>query len=63
MKRQKKKVSVHMTMSRLWIYNIAYEYFPLENKDVKFCFTVLILVGEKDSTSKVKAYCSEWSKR
>lgn len=42
---------------------IAYEYFPLENKDVVFSFPVLILVGEKDSTGKVKAYCEEWARQ
>lgn len=40
---------------------IAYEYFPRENKDVVFPFPVLILVGEKDKTGKVKAYCKEWA--
>lgn len=42
---------------------IAYEYFPRENKDVDFKFPVLILVGENDSTGRVKAYCIEWAKR
>ncbi len=42
---------------------IAYTYFPLENKDVTFPFPVLILVGEKDSTGKVKAYCKAWAKQ
>ena len=41
---------------------IAYEYFIVENKDVDFSFPILILVGEKDSTGKVKAYCKEWAK-
>ena len=42
---------------------IAYEYFIVENKDVDFSFPILILVGEKDSTGKVKAYCKEWAKQ
>lgn len=42
---------------------VAYEYFPMENKDVDFQFQVLILVGKKDSTGKVKTYCGEWAKR
>ena len=42
---------------------IAYEYFPLENKVVDFSFPVLILVGDKDRTGKVKAYCKEWAKQ
>lgn len=42
---------------------VAYEYFPMENKDVDFRFPVLILVGEKDSTGKVKSYCREWAKQ
>lgn len=42
---------------------VAYEYFPIENKDVNFPFPVLILVGEKDHTGKVKTYCREWAKQ
>lgn len=42
---------------------IAYEYFIAENKDVDFLFPVLILVGENDSTGKVKTYCKEWAKQ
>lgn len=42
---------------------VAYEYFSMENKDVNFRFPVLILVGEKDSTGKVKSYCREWAKQ
>lgn len=42
---------------------IAYAYFSMENKDVDFQFPVLILVGRKDSTGKVKAYCRKWAKR
>ena len=42
---------------------IAYEYFIVENKDVDFLFPVLILVGEKDRTGKVKTYCKEWAKQ
>ena len=40
---------------------IAYEYFPRENREVHFGFPVLILVGEKDSTGKVRTYCREWA--
>lgn len=43
--------------------NIAYGVFSEENKDVKFSFPVLILVGEFDKTGKVKKYCQEWSKK
>lgn len=42
---------------------IAYEYFPLENKNVNFLFPVLILVGDRDITGKVKTYCKEWAKQ
>ena len=42
---------------------IAYDYFPRENKDAAFLFPVLILVGEKDSTGKVKAYCKAWAEQ
>ena len=40
---------------------IAYEYFIVENIDADFGFPVVILVGEKDSTGKVRVYCKEWS--
>ena len=35
----------------------------LLSKNVDFSFPVLILVGEKDSTGKVKAYCKKWAKQ
>lgn len=41
---------------------VAYEFFPLENQEVDFSFPVLILVGEYDSTGKVKTYCKKWAK-
>ena len=41
---------------------IAYSGFLKENKDVKFAFPVLILIGEHDKTGKVKQYCEMWSK-
>ena len=42
---------------------IAYEKFSYENVNVAFSFPVLILIGDKDSTGKVKAYCIEWAKQ
>lgn len=42
---------------------IAYGYFTHENTDVTFQFPILILVGDKDSTGKVKAYCRAWAKQ
>ena len=42
---------------------IAYKYFAIENKNVTFSFPVLILVGDKDSTGKVKTYCQKWAKQ
>lgn len=42
---------------------IAYEYFARENKDVIFSFPVLLLLGENDSTGKVKAYCKAWAEQ
>lgn len=42
---------------------VAYEYFPIENKNVTYSFPVLILAGDKDSTGKVKAYCKKWAKQ
>ncbi|MBN2879726.1 MAG: alpha/beta hydrolase [Clostridia bacterium] len=40
---------------------IAYTGFLKENKDVKFDFPVLILLGEHDKTGKVRQYCEKWS--
>ncbi|MEX1376132.1 MAG: alpha/beta hydrolase [Eubacteriales bacterium] len=40
---------------------IAYSGFLKENKDVKFDFPVLILLGEYDKTGKVKNYCEAWA--
>ena len=42
---------------------IAYGKFTHENKNVMFQFPVLILVRDRDSTGKVKAYCKEWAKQ
>ena len=43
--------------------DIAYGGFVKENKDVKFNFPVLILLGEHDKTGKVKQYCEAWSEK
>lgn len=43
--------------------NAAYSEFPKENKDVKFNFPVLILLGEYDKTGKVAAYSKAWAKK
>lgn len=42
--------------------DIAYGEFAKENKDVDFKFPVLILLGDKDVTGKVKSYDIEWAK-
>ncbi len=42
---------------------IAYGYFARENTDAAFQFPILILVGDKDSTGKVKAYCKAWARQ
>jgi Predicted hydrolases or acyltransferases (alpha/beta hydrolase superfamily) len=42
---------------------IAYGGFLKENRDAKFDFPVLILLGEYDTTGKVKQYCIAWSKK
>lgn len=68
----KSRYSYHKMLSMLALLSkteiilqmqIAYEYFAHENKNVTFSFPVLILVGEKDSTGKVNAYCKEWAKQ
>lgn len=43
--------------------DIAYGVFTKENKNVNFSFPVLILLGEFDTTGKVKQYCEEWSRK
>ncbi len=40
---------------------IAYGEFVVENKDMSFSFPVLILLGDKDKTGKVKQYCEAWA--
>ena len=40
---------------------IAYGQFARENKDMKFSFPVLILLGDSDRTGKVRQYCEKWS--
>lgn len=41
----------------------AYGQFVRENRDAAFSFPVLILVGDRDSTGKVKAYCKAWAEK
>lgn len=41
--------------------HIVYACFARENRDVAFPFPVLILVGERDRTGKVMAYCRAWA--
>lgn len=43
--------------------SIAYGVFAQENRDMKFSFPVLILLGDGDHTGKVKQYCAAWSER
>lgn len=42
---------------------IAYGGFLKENKDVRFDFPVLILLGQYDRTGKVSQYCRAWAKK
>ncbi len=42
---------------------IAYGGFLKENKNVRFNFPVLILLGEHDKTGKVRQYCKAWAKQ
>lgn len=39
---------------------IAYGQFIKENRDIEFDFPFIILVGDRDSTGKVKQYCHKW---
>lgn len=42
---------------------LAYGGFLRENRDVRFSFPVLILLGEYDRTGKVRQYCEAWSRQ
>ncbi len=42
---------------------IAYGGFLKENKNVRFTFPVLILLGQHDKTGKVRQYCKAWAKK
>ena len=42
--------------------DVAYGEFIKENKEVSFGFPVLLLIGDSDTTGKVKQYNEEWSK-
>lgn len=41
---------------------IAYGGFLKENRGARFAFPVLILLGENDTTGKVRQYCFAWSR-
>jgi pimeloyl-ACP methyl ester carboxylesterase len=43
--------------------DIAYGKFAQENKNLQLSCPVLILLGDKDKTGKVKQYCIAWSKK
>lgn len=42
--------------------DLAYGEFAKENKEVSFAFPVLLLLGDSDTTGKVKLYNEKWSK-
>ena len=42
--------------------DIAYGKFAQENRDIHLPCPVLILLGDKDRTGKVRRYCYDWSK-
>ena len=52
---QKKEVCEQM--------GLAYAGFLKENRNAQFHFPVLILLGEFDTTGKVRKYCEDWSKK
>lgn len=41
--------------------DIAYGKFAQENQDIQLSCPVLILLGDRDATGKVKKYCTDWS--
>jgi pimeloyl-ACP methyl ester carboxylesterase len=61
----KKMMEMLSPLSKMQIIeqmDIAYGEFAKENKDVNFTFPVLLLLGDSDTTGKVKLYNEEWSK-
>lgn len=42
--------------------DIAYGQFARENRDLQLTCPVLILLGDKDRTGKVRQYCTAWAK-
>ena len=43
--------------------HVAYDRFIDENMDVSFDFPVMIILGEKDSSGKVRQYCEKWAEQ
>ncbi|MDI9505093.1 MAG: alpha/beta hydrolase [Clostridiales bacterium] len=46
-----------------WLMRTGYKGFLEDNRTFDICCPVLLLVGEKDRTGKVKSYNKEWAKR
>ncbi|MEA4911384.1 MAG: alpha/beta hydrolase [Oscillospiraceae bacterium] len=40
---------------------VAYGRFALENRDISLSCPILILLGDRDRTGKVKQYCARWA--
>lgn len=60
-----KMIEILSTMSKEQIIeqmDIAYGKFAQENRNLHLKCPVLILLGDKDKTGKVKQYCITWAK-
>lgn len=57
------RVSDYERAERCHLMGIGYEEFLDYNKELQIHCPLLLLVGEKDNTGKVKQYNKEWSKR
>ena len=61
----KKMIEMLTPLSRAEIIeqmDIAYGKFTKENKDVQFACPVLLLIGDNDTTGKVKQYNEAWAR-
>lgn len=62
-KKMLEMLSPHTKKQIIEQMNIAYGVFAKENKNVNFKFPVLLLLGDRDRTGKVKVYNMRWSQK
>ena len=56
-------VSYYKKAELCHLMRIGYAGFLEDNKELQISCPLLLLVGEKDTTGRVKQYNKEWSKR